>query len=151
MRALIQRVRRCTVTIDGKAHSSIGHGMLILLGVKYSDEVSDAIFLADRCAALRVFDDPQGKMNLAIREVGGAAIIVSQFTLYGDTRRGNRPSYSDAAPPEQAEALYEEFVRQLKTTLGDANVATGVFRAMMDVELVNDGPVTVLVESKDNS
>lgn len=151
MRALIQRVRRCTVMIDGKAHSSIGHGMLILLGVKYTDEVSDAIFLADRCAALRVFDDPQGKMNLAIREVGGAAIIVSQFTLYGDTRRGNRPSYSDAAPPEQAEALYEQFVRQLKTTLGDANVATGVFRAMMDVELVNDGPVTVLVESKDNS
>lgn len=151
MRALIQRVRRCTVMIDGKAHSSIGHGMLILLGVKYTDKVADAIFLADRCTALRIFDDPQGKMNLAIKEVGGAAMIVSQFTLYGDTRRGNRPSYSDAAPPEQAEALYEHFVQRLKTTLGDANVATGVFRAMMDVELVNDGPVTVLIESKDNT
>jgi len=148
MRALIQRVRRCSVSIGGKLHSSVGSGMLILVGVKQSDQGSDAEYLADRCAALRIFEDPQGKMNLALKDVGGSAMVVSQFTLYGDTRKGNRPSYSEAAPPEQAEALYEHFVRRLRLSLGDDKVATGVFRAMMDVELVNDGPVTVTVESK---
>jgi len=122
--------------------------MLILVGVKQSDQGSDAESLADRCAALRIFEDPRGKMNLALKDVGGSAMVVSQFTLYGDTRRGNRPSYSEAAPPEQAEALYEHFIRRLRLSLGDDKVATGVFRAMMDVELVNDGPVTVTVESK---
>ena len=148
MRALIQRVRRCSVSIEGKLHSSIGSGMLILVGVKQTDQEPDAEYLADRCSALRIFEDPQGKMNLALNDVGGSTMVVSQFTLYGDTRKGNRPSYSEAAPPEQAEALYEHFVRRLKLSLGDEKVSTGVFRAMMDVELVNDGPVTVIVESK---
>jgi D-aminoacyl-tRNA deacylase len=148
MKALIQRVRRCSVTIGGVEHSSIGRGMLILLGVKQDDKGEDSSYLAERCAALRIFEDPQGKMNLSVRDVAGAAMIVSQFTLYGDTTRGNRPSYSAAAPPELAERLYESFVSHLRSLLGDEKVATGVFRAMMDVELVNDGPVTVMVESK---
>ena len=151
MRALIQRVRSCSVTIEGAKHSSIGHGLLILLGVKQSDTEGDAEYLADRCAALRIFDDAAGKMNLAIGDVAGSAMVVSQFTLYGDTRKGNRPSYSEAAPPELAEALYNHFVARMKKTLGESTVATGVFRAMMDVELVNDGPVTVMVESKNAS
>lgn len=151
MRALVQRVRRCSVTIDGTLHSSIGPGLLVLLGVKQTDQEEDAIHLADRCAALRIFDDPQGKMNLAVKDIDGAAMVVSQFTLYGDTRKGNRPSYGEAAPPVRAEALYDQFVRQLKSLLGEGKVATGVFRAMMDVELVNDGPVTVLIESKSTS
>jgi D-tyrosyl-tRNA(Tyr) deacylase len=125
--------------------------MLILLGVKQSDDEADAQYLADRCAALRIFDDEEGKMNLSVKDVGGEAMVVSQFTLYGDTRKGNRPSYSEAAPPELAERLYESFVRHLRASLGDAKVATGVFRAMMDVELVNDGPVTVAIESKNPS
>ncbi len=151
MRALIQRVRRCSVSLDGIPHSTVGRGMLILLGVKQSDDEADAQYLADRCAALRIFDDEEGKMNLSVKDVGGEAMVVSQFTLYGDTRKGNRPSYSEAAPPELAERLYESFVRHLRASLGDAKVATGVFRAMMDVELVNDGPVTVAIESKNPS
>lgn len=148
MRALIQRVKRCSVSIDGSCHSAIGPGLLILLGVRVSDVSNDAEYLADRCSALRIFDDEQGKMNLSVKERGGQVMVVSQFTLYGDTRKGNRPSYSDAAGPELAERLYEHFVAHLRRNLGDRSVATGVFRAMMDVELVNDGPVTVSVESK---
>ncbi len=148
MRALIQRVRRCSVSIDDKVHSSIGPGLLILLGVKQGDQVTDAEYLADRSTALRVFEDPQGKMNLSVKDIGGCVMVVSQFTLYGDTRKGNRPSYSEAAPPAEAEALYEHFARRMRMSLGEERVATGVFRAMMDVELINDGPVTVMVESK---
>ena len=148
MRALIQRVRRCSVSIDGKTQSSIGPGMLILLGVRQGDQTTDAEYLADRCAALRIFEDPQGKMNLSVKDVGGSVMVVSQFTLYGDTRKGNRPSYSEAAAPAEAEELYEHFARRMRLSLGDERIATGVFRAMMDVELVNDGPVTVMVESK---
>jgi len=148
MRALIQRVKQSSVTIDGTLHSEIGPGMLILLGVKTGDEVADADYLAERCAALRIFEDDQAKMNLSVKDVGGSVMIVSQFTLYGDTRKGNRPSYSEAAPPDVAEALYDRFVHRMKESLGGDKVSTGVFRAMMDVELVNDGPVTVMVESK---
>jgi D-aminoacyl-tRNA deacylase len=148
MRALIQRVKRCSVTTDGNLHSSIGPGILILLGVKQGDGTTDAEYLADRCVALRVFEDAEGKMNLSVRDTGGSVMVVSQFTLYGDTRKGNRPSYSEAAPPEAAEALYEHFVQRVRQSIGSGIVATGVFRAMMDVELVNDGPVTVMVESK---
>ena len=151
MKALIQRVRRCSVSIDGKTHSSIGPGLLILLGVKQGDQAADADYLADRCSALRIFEDPQGKMNLSVQDVHGSAMVVSQFTLYGDTRKGNRPSYSEAAAPAEAEALYEHFVRRISLSLGEERVATGVFRAMMDVELVNDGPVTVMVESKEGN
>ena len=148
MRALIQRVKRSSVSIGERLHSEIGPGMLILLGVKAGDEVADVEYLADRCAALRIFEDDQAKMNLSVKDVRGSVMVVSQFTLYGDTRKGNRPSYSEAAPPEMAEALYDHFVHRMRESLGVEKVATGVFRAMMDVELINDGPVTVMVESK---
>jgi D-tyrosyl-tRNA(Tyr) deacylase len=149
MRALIQRVKKSSVVIDQKVHSSIQNGLLILLGVRNGDTESDATAVAEKCAALRIFDDPGGKMNLSVRDVGGEVMVVSQFTLYGDTRRGNRPSYSEAAPPEIAESLYEYFIGEMKRLLGEQKVHSGAFRAQMDVELVNDGPVTVEVESKE--
>jgi len=148
VRALIQRVTRCAITVDGKPHSAIGPGMLVLLGIRQGDTLADASYLAGRCAALRIYDDAEGRMNVSVKDAGGSAMVVSQFTLYGDTRRGNRPSYTDAAAPQTAEPLYNAFVKALRVALGDDRVATGVFRAMMDVELVNDGPVTILVESK---
>lgn len=148
MKALIQRVRRCSVSVEKRKTAEIGNGMLILLGVHKNDTGEDAVALADRCAALRIFDDSGGKMNLSIRDCSGETMVVSQFTLYADTRKGNRPGYSDAAPPENAEKLYEKFVEQLRTNLAPQKVATGVFRAMMDVELVNDGPVTIILEGK---
>jgi D-tyrosyl-tRNA(Tyr) deacylase len=151
MRVLVQRVKKCEVHIDGKPHSAIGPGMLIFLGVRRGDAEADARYLADRCAALRIFEDEQQKMNLSAKDIDASAMVVSQFTLYADTRRGNRPGFTDAAPPEIAEDLYQEFVRHLRGTLGESKVATGVFRAMMEVELVNDGPVTVMIESKSDS
>ena len=151
MRALVQRVKRSSVIIEGEVKSSIQKGVLILLGVKTDDAESDARYLAERCAALRIFDDDQGKMNLSLLEVKGDALVVSQFTLYGDTRKGNRPSYTDAAPHHLAESLYETFVHHLKQSIGETHVQTGVFRAMMDIELVNDGPVTVMLESKNSA
>lgn len=150
MRALVQRVKRCSVSINGVLHSSIGPGMLILLGIGRTDGSDDAAYLAERCAHLRIFDDTEGKMNLSVQDVRGSALVVSQFTLYADTRKGNRPSYSEAAPPEIAERLYDEFVAHLRGHLRAERVATGVFRAMMDVELINDGPVTILLESKNH-
>jgi D-tyrosyl-tRNA(Tyr) deacylase len=151
MRVLVQRVKKCEVRIDGKSHSAIGPGMLIFLGVRKGDAEEDARHLADRCAALRIFEDEQQKMNLSVKDIGGSAMVVSQFTLYADTKRGNRPGFTDAAPPDIAENLYEKFVRHLRDTLGESKVATGVFRAMMEVELINDGPVTVMIESKSDS
>jgi D-tyrosyl-tRNA(Tyr) deacylase len=148
MRVLVQRVKKCEVRIDGKPHSAIGPGMLIFLGVRRGDTEEDAQYLADRCAALRIFEDQQEKMNLSVKDIGGSAMVVSQFTLYADTRRGNRPGFTEAASPEIAEDLYEKFVQHLRSSLGESRVSTGVFRAMMDVELVNDGPVTVMIESK---
>lgn len=148
MRALIQRVSRASVAIDGKMHSSIEKGLLIFLGIKAGDTTENARFVAEKCCALRIFEDNQRKMNLSVRDVGGSVLAVSQFTLYGDTRKGNRPSFIDAAPPEEAEPLYNVFVDHLRQELGNDRVATGLFRAMMDVELINDGPVTVMVESK---
>ncbi len=148
VRTLVQRVRRCSVSIDNKVHSFIGPGMLILLGVGRNDSERDAVYLAERCAALRIFHDDEKKMNLSVREGGGSAMVVSQFTLYGDTKKGNRPSYIEAAPQELARALYESFTRNLTEQMGVGKVETGVFGAMMDVELVNDGPVTVMLESK---
>lgn len=150
MRALIQRVNRCSVSVDGTEVSSMGRGILVLLGVRQGDTEADAQYLADRCLALRIFDDEEGKMNLSVNDVGGSVMVVSQFTLYGDTRKGNRPSYSEAAPPEHAEALYERFVAHARSIAGAERVATGVFRAMMHVELVNDGPVTLMIESKNS-
>jgi D-tyrosyl-tRNA(Tyr) deacylase len=150
MRALVQRVKRCQVHIEGKLFSAIGPGMLVFLGVRRGDAEEDAQYLADRCAALRIFEDQQEKMNLSVKDIHGSVMVVSQFTLYADTRRGNRPGFTDAAVPEVAEDLYEKFVKLLRDNLGESRVASGVFRAMMDVELVNDGPVTVMIESKSN-
>jgi D-tyrosyl-tRNA(Tyr) deacylase len=146
MRALVQRVKRCSVTIEGKLHSSIERGILILLGIKNGDIESDAEYLAERCSSLRIFEDEAGKMNLSVKDVKGEAIVVSQFTLYGDTHKGNRPSYTDAAPPQIAEALYNNFISYLQKFLGEKRVAAGVFRAMMNIELINDGPVTLMLE-----
>lgn len=148
MRAVIQRVSSAGVTIEGTVGGSIGNGLLILLGIKSGDTESDARYLAVKCAALRIFEDADEKMNLSVKDVNGSVLIVSQFTLYGDTRKGNRPSFADAAPPAIAEPLYEYFVGQMRVLLGTDKVATGVFRAMMDVAIVNAGPVTIIVESK---
>ncbi len=148
MRAVVQRVKRSSVSIDGQAHSSIGPGLLVLLGVKEGDTEQDAIYLAEKCSSLRIFDDGEGKMNLSVRDIHGEVMVVSQFTLYGDAQRGNRPSYSTAAPPEIAQSLYEKFLTEMRRLIDVQKVQSGVFRAMMDVELVNDGPVTLIVESK---
>ncbi len=148
MRAIIQRVSSASVTIDGKLHSSIGSGLLILLGIKSGDADDDVKYLAEKCINLRIFEDEDEKMNRSLKDIGGSVLVVSQFTLYGDTRKGNRPSFVDAAPPHIAEPLYEKFVSTLQASLGKEKVATGIFRAMMDVSLVNNGPVTVIIESK---
>ena len=148
MRALIQRVSSASVTIDEKIHSSINNGLLLFLGVKSNDGEIEIKYLAEKCANLRVFEDAEGKMNLSVKDTAGSVLVVSQFTLYGDTRKGNRPSFVEAAPPHIAEPLYENFVTVMRQLLGDEKVASGVFRTMMDVSLVNDGPVTLLLESK---
>ena len=145
MRAVVQRVSRAKVTVDGELVGEIGNGLVVLLGVAREDSESDADYLADKIVALRIFDDDEGRMNRSVADVGGAVLIVSQFTLYGDVRRGLRPSWSDAAPPQVAEPLYDRFVKRTKEQVPD--VATGSFRKMMQVELVNDGPVTILLDS----
>jgi D-tyrosyl-tRNA(Tyr) deacylase len=149
MRALLQRVKEASVLTEGSLRSHIGKGILIFLGVAEADGEEAARYLAQRCADLRIFEDGEGKMNLSVKETGGEALVVSQFTLYADTRHGNRPGFTDAAPPQAAERLYEKFVSELAARLGQEKVRTGIFRAMMDVKLVNDGPVTVMVESKE--
>ena len=124
----------------------IGNGLVVLLGIAHDDTKVEAAYLVDKITNLRIFDDEDGKMNLSVKDVKGGLLIVSQFTLYGDVRRGLRPSWIDAAPPEVAEPLYDFFVRQARATID--NVATGTFQAMMQVELINDGPVTILLDSK---
>jgi D-tyrosyl-tRNA(Tyr) deacylase len=146
VRAVIQRVTRASVTVEGRVAGEIGAGLLVLLGVSRTDNPESAAYLAEKIANLRIFSDEAGKMNLSLLDVGGSALLVSQFTLYGDTRGGRRPSYVQAAPPEQASRLYEEFVRTIRA-LG-VPVQTGVFQAHMQVELVNDGPVTILLDSE---
>lgn len=146
MRAVVQRVTRAKVTVDDKVVGEIGKGLVVLLGVARDDTKLDAAYLAEKISALRIFDDDEGKMNLAVKEVNGGVLIISQFTLYGDVRRGLRPSWIEAAAPEVAEPLYDFFVRQTQTLIDE--VATGIFRAMMQVELVNDGPVTILLDSR---
>jgi D-aminoacyl-tRNA deacylase len=146
MRAVVQRVTRAKVSVDEKIIGEIGKGLVVLLGIARDDTKVEAAYLVDKIAALRIFDDEDGKMNLSVKEVQGGLLIVSQFTLYGDVRRGLRPSWIDAAPPEVAEPLYDFFVRQAGASI--EKVATGSFRAMMQVELVNDGPVTILLDSK---
>jgi D-aminoacyl-tRNA deacylase len=146
MRAVVQRVMRAKVTVDEEVVGEIQKGLVVLLGVAPDDTVSDVNYLAEKIIALRICDDAEGKMNLSVRETGGGVLVVSQFTLYGDVRRGLRPSWSDAAPPEVAAPLYDSFVARLRQEI--ANVATGSFRRMMQVELVNDGPVTILIDSR---
>ncbi len=148
MRALIQRVRRASVAVDGVVSGAIETGLLVFLGVRTGDAPEDAAYLASRTAALRVFNDAGGKMNLSLQDVGADVLVVSQFTLHADTRKGNRPSYVMAAEPALAERLYEEYIRELRLELGPERVSAGVFRAMMQVELVNDGPVTIMLLSK---
>lgn len=145
MRAVVQRASRAKVVVDGSVTGEIGRGLVVLLGVSDADSPTDALFLAEKVAQLRVFSDSEGKMNLSIQEVQGAVLAVSQFTLLGDCRRGRRPSYTRAARPEEAERLYISFVEQLRTM--GLKVETGLFGAMMEVELVNDGPVTLLLDS----
>jgi D-tyrosyl-tRNA(Tyr) deacylase len=146
MRAVVQRATRAKVTVNNKVVGEIEKGLVVLLGVARDDTKLDAAYLVEKITALRIFDDEEGKMNLSVKEVNGGVLVVSQFTLYGDVRRGLRPSWIEAAAPEVAEPLYEFFVRQMRTAVGE--VATGSFRAMMQVELVNDGPVTILLDSK---
>lgn len=146
MRACVQRVSRAQVTVGGVVCGRIGKGMLVLLGVAQDDAEADAQALAEKLAGLRIFEDGQGKMNLALADVGGAMLVVSQFTLLGDCRRGRRPSFTAAAPPEVAERLYDVFVRAVAAH--GIEVATGRFREHMEVELVNDGPVTLLLDTK---
>jgi D-tyrosyl-tRNA(Tyr) deacylase len=146
MRAVVQRVTRANVTIDGEIAGEIGNGLVVLLGIARDDTKDDADYLVPKIASLRIFDDAEGKMNRSLKDIDGGLLIVSQFTLYGDVRRGLRPSWSDAAAPEIAEPLYDYFVESSRKLLG--RVETGSFRKMMLVELVNDGPVTILLDSR---
>ena len=146
MRAVVQRVTRARVSVDSETIGEIGKGLVVLLGVAVEDSARDADYLANKIVALRICDDAEGKMNLSVAETGGGLLVVSQFTLYGDVRRGLRPSWSNAAPPEIAKPLYELFVQKVRRSIAD--VATGSFRSMMQVELVNDGPVTILIDSR---
>ncbi|HLW88471.1 MAG TPA: D-aminoacyl-tRNA deacylase [Terriglobales bacterium] len=145
MRAVVQRVSRAQVTVAGEVVGRVERGLLVLLGVAGKDGESDADYLAEKIAGLRIFEDDAGKMNRAVGEVGGAVLAVSQFTLYGDVRRGKRPSFDAAAQPEQARKLYEYFVERIRAS--GLRCETGRFQEMMEVELVNDGPVTILLDS----
>lgn len=146
MRAVVQRVSRAQVTVDAEVTGEIGPGLLVLLGVAKDDTAEDVRWLADKLVGLRIFNDSDGKMNLGLTDVGGAMLIVSQFTLHGECSKGRRPSFIAAAPPETAIPLYEAFIDAVKTQ--GVKTATGRFGAMMQVELVNDGPVTLIVDSK---
>lgn len=146
MRAVVQRVTRASVQVEGETIGAIEHGLLVLLGVDQEDTESDADYLADKIVGLRIFEDAHGKMNLSVFDTGGAMLAVSQFTLFGDARRGKRPSFDAAARPERAIELYDYFVSRVRAA--GVRCETGKFRAMMDVELVNAGPVTILLDSK---
>ena len=146
MRAVLQRVTRACVRVEGETVGEIGRGLVVLLGVARGDTDEDGRYLVEKTVNLRVFDDEEGRMNLSVVEAGGALLVVSQFTVYGDVRRGRRPSWIEAASPEVAEPIYESFVTEARRSV--AHVATGSFRRMMEVELVNDGPVTILLDSK---
>ena len=146
MRVVIQRVSEASVTVDQQTVGAIDQGLMVLLGVAQGDTSQEAKALAEKTAGLRIFEDDAGKMNRSVEEIGGSLLVVSQFTLLGDCRKGRRPGFTDAAPPELADQLYEEYVAALRSR--GVNVATGVFRADMQVALVNDGPVTMLLDSR---
>ncbi len=146
MRAVVQRVTRCRVLVDGAVAGEIGPGLLVLLGVGKGDSDTAADYMVEKILGLRIFEDDQEKMNLSVRDTGGSLLVVSQFTLYGDVRRGKRPSFDAAARPEEAKRLYEYFVA--KARAAGVRCETGQFQAMMDVELVNQGPVTILLDSE---
>jgi D-aminoacyl-tRNA deacylase len=146
MRAVVQRVSHARVTVNGETTGAIGLGLLVLVGVGLADAEADAVYLAEKVAGLRIFEDQQGKMNRSVQDVGGSVLAVSQFTLYGDVRRGKRPSFDAAAAPEKARQLYEFFVERIRAA--GLKCETGRFQEMMKVELVNEGPVTILLDSK---
>ena len=145
MRAVVQRVKRASVEVEGRVTGSIGHGLLVFLGIEEPDTAEDVKYICDKVTNLRIFEDEEGKMNRSILDMGGAVLLVSQFTLYGDARHGRRPSFSKAARPETAIPLYEQAIATLRDMLP---VETGEFQAMMEVSLINDGPVTILLDSK---
>jgi D-tyrosyl-tRNA(Tyr) deacylase len=146
MRIVLQRVKRAHVDVEGETVGSIGIGLMVLLGVTQTDREEDAEYLADKLVQLRIFPDEAGRMNRSLVDAGGSLLVVSQFTLYGDCRKGRRPGFDQAAPPEQARTLYEYFVQRLKNR--NIAVETGVFQAEMEVHLINDGPVTFILDSK---
>jgi D-tyrosyl-tRNA(Tyr) deacylase len=146
MRAVIQRVSQASVVVAEETVGAIDQGLMVLLGVAQGDTSKDVVTLADKTAGLRIFEDNDGKMNRSVKDIGGSILVVSQFTLLGDCRKGRRPGFSDAAPPELADALYQEYVDALRNR--GIKVATGVFRANMQVALVNDGPVTIMLDSR---
>lgn len=146
MRAVVQRVSHASVEVEGKIVGKIDRGLLVLLGVAKADDESAADYLAEKIAGLRIFEDADGKMNLSVKEINGAILAVSQFTLFGDVRRGKRPSFDSAAPPEHARRLYEFFAERIRAH--GLRCETGVFQAMMNVSLINDGPVTILLDSE---
>ncbi|GMR25056.1 MAG: D-aminoacyl-tRNA deacylase [Ignavibacteria bacterium] len=149
MRAVIQRVSSALVNIPDENYSAkISKGLLVLLGIKSGDNTDDVNFVADKCSRLRIFEDNENKMNISVQDIKGEILIISQFTLYGETAKGNRPSFIEAAKPDEAIPLYEEFIERIIHNLGDDKVKTGIFGAMMNVELINSGPVTIIVESK---
>lgn len=149
MRALIQRVSKGSVKIDEHSYAkSIKKGMVLLLGISEDDTKKEVDYVAEKCSNLRIFEDENEKINLSLKDIDGEVLLISQFTLYGDTRKGNRPSFNKAAKPEKAEELYKLFSDKLKSLLGDDKIKEGIFGSMMEVTFINDGPVTVLVESK---
>ena len=151
MKAIVQRVSKASVNIPLQNYSAnIGPGMLIFLGIKIGDTIDDVNYIADKCCRLRIFEDSEGKMNISVQDIKGEVLIISQFTLYGDTAKGNRPSFIEAAKPDEAIPLYEYFINRMKNNLGDDKVKCGIFGAMMDVSLINSGPVTIIVEGKNN-
>lgn len=149
MRVVVQRVSEGGVKVAGENYErNIGKGIVVLLGIKTGDSENDVNFLADKVSGLRIFQDQNGKMNLSLKDIDGEALIISQFTLYGDASRGNRPGYTEAAKPDTAIPLYENFIHRMQSNLGNDKVGSGIFGAMMEVKIINDGPVTIIIDSK---
>jgi len=149
MKVVVQRVTEGSVSVREKNYETkIGKGLVVLLGIKTGDNEKDLTFLADKCCNLRIFEDENDKMNLSIKDEDGEMLIISQFTLYGDAQKGNRPGFTDAAKPDEAIPLYEKFIARVKENIGESKVKTGIFGAMMMVKIFNDGPVTIIIDSK---